>query len=495
MRAILAALLLASAVLAGCATSNTTTTSSTTNPPGAVGVPGVLYEGTGGLFAGPALYSDPQNAPHPSFNFPTLAHPAVGDNVPALWKPAPSVALPSSITAIEHVAQTEGVAAGAGIALFGSLAVVPTNGRLSQVVDIRDPTNPQVLSEFQPQENMTGHRGAAFIPYPDGRLAVVISTGAGIDVWDLTDPVNPKPLPPLFIENAAGQTVVSHKVGVIPGTPIIVNAASDGGGAEGASASTATGVSQMFDLSDPENPVRLPDFQNGYSCHHVYFWNNVDLGKYRGVCAGIQYTQVWDTTDPYNPSVIVSVPFGSGGTPLEVLDRSTQIPSSISHYAGLSLDGTILMMGDESGGGSSPPGCTARVEVPMVGAVSVPIGAVWFYDVTVETAPVYLGHYSASQLDKFAGGLPDDPATAASRSCTAHHGRIIPVEGRDVLAMSWYASGVIVVDFTNVRAENGGLPMTIAQYVDDSDTWETWYYNGYLYTGDLARGMDILKFA
>jgi hypothetical protein len=433
------------------------------------------------ITAGDALWNDPQNRAHPAYNFPTLSNPANGSGVPELWKPIPARALPSVINGIKHLAQApEPVRSGAGIVLFGSMAIVPGFGRDSYVLDISDPENPQVLSNFTSQ--LGSHRGATVIPYPDGRLVTVISTGGGLDVWDLTDPRKPKPLDPIQLP--------SHKVGVVPGTPIVYNAASDQGGNV---AQAATEITEIFDFSDPENPVWVKNWTNGYACHHVYFWNDVDQDKYRGVCAGIQYTQIWDTADPYNPSVIVNVPFTTGGTPADD-QGSRPPPMSISHYGGLSNDGKILLMGDESGGGGTPPGCIARVDIPGVGAVSMPIGAVWFYDVSVETEPRLLGWYSASQLDKFQTGDVPDPANGdPARSCTAHHGRMLPVDGRDLLAMSWYNSGVIVLDFASVRGETPGLPSTVAQYADNSDTWETWYYNGYLFTGDLARGMDVLR--
>jgi hypothetical protein len=504
---LLPAVLLAFALLSGCADNDPSGPDDDGMQDPLQGLPGTLYNGTepvilpsgkelvlppDALFASAEpLYVDPQNTPHPTFNWPTLVYPAMGSLPNKWWAVANSTSLPTTITDLALVSSTEGVPTGAGIAIFGSLVVVPGYGAPTAVVDISDPTNPTVLSTFEPQENITNHRGAAFIPYPDGRLVTVISTGAGIDVWDLTDPTMPAPLPPLFMDG-----IGSHKVGVIPGTPIVVNAASDGGSAS--NPATSTGVNQMWDLTDPDDPIRLDDFANGYSCHHVYFWNDLDAQKFRGVCAGIQYTQIWDTADPYNPSVIVSVAFGTGGTPLEDTVGSQRPAANIAHYAGLSIDGNVLLVGDESGGGGSPPGCVARVDVPGVGAVSVPIGAVWFYDVSDEQNPQYLGHYSASQLDKFQD--PDDPTTPPDpmngdpqRSCTAHHGRMVPIDGRDILAMSWYNSGVVVVDFTNVRNEGAGLPMTVAQFADNSDVWETWYYNGYLYTGDLARGMDVLR--
>jgi hypothetical protein len=439
---------------------------------------GPLYQGAGTLFAGPALYRDPQNAPHPSFNFATLANPA-GIAAPAHWRPITPGDLPERIEGLAHVAQTPGVASGAGTALFGSIAVVPGYGQPTAVVDISDPMSPKVLSTFEPQEGMSNHRGAAFIPYPDGHLSVLISTGSGIDHWDLTDPTNPQPLP--FLEPEGG----SHKVGIIPGTPIVVNAASDGGSPN--NPATSPTVSQMWDLSDRDAPIQLPDFRNGYGCHHVYFWNDVEQEKYRGVCAGIEYTQIWDTTDPYNPTVIVSVPFGTGGTPAGAAASGASV--SFSHYAGLSMDGSILMVGDEHGGGAGPIGCVAAVDTPA-GRVSVPIGAVWFYDVSDETDPQLLSWVSMSQLEK--QGLQNPTNTAGvPASCTAHHGRLVPVEGRDVLAMSFYGAGVVVIDFTAIR-DGTSFPEVVAQYKDGSDTWETWYYNGWLFTGDLNRGMDVL---
>ena len=58
-------------------------------------------------------------------------------------------------------------------------------------------------------------------PAPVQVTAWGYATGTGLDVWDITDPTKPVGLPPIKIQ--------SHKVGVIPGTPIFVNAASDGG--------------------------------------------------------------------------------------------------------------------------------------------------------------------------------------------------------------------------------------------------------------------------
>ena len=449
---------------------------------------GYDYTGPGNFFAGPALYEDPQNTPHPAYNWPTLSHPAVGPDVPALWKPNQGTDLPVDVTELVHVAQVPGVSAGAGIALFGSLAVIPGFGAPTFFVDISDPANPVVLSSIEPVDaegQGLSHRGATIIAYPTGRLVTVISTDTLLDVWDITNPAEPVQLPQVTdLPN-------SHKVGLVPGTPFVYNAGSSGGAANGiagpeAQTGEGVGITQIFDFSDPENVVKVQDWQNGYSCHHIYFWNNVTEGKYRSTCAGIEYTQIIDTTDPAHPEVIVSVPYGLGDP---TLPSQSVFIAAFSHYAGLSRDGKILLVGDENGGGIGPIGCVAAVDTPA-GRVSTPVGAVWFYDVTEETNPQYVGHVSASQLER-AQGAGTAPTSAIS-SCTAHHGRLIPVADGDLLAMSFYGAGVLVIDFSPVRTEIPGLPRVVAQYADGSNTWETWYYNGYLYTGDMNRGMDII---
>lgn len=425
------------------------------------------------LSAGDPLWRDPQNTPHPAYNWPTVSHPAITEARP-YWKPIEPAQLPAVIRGISLLAKSpEGLVKGAGIAVFGSLVVVPGYGANSSVVDISDPAKPRVLSTFMPQEGMSSHRGATFIAYPDGRLVTVISTGRGLDVWDLTNPEFPEPLPPIVVS--------SHKVGVVPGTPVVYNAKSSGGGDMGMFEDQATGVTEIYDMTDPYNPVQS-NFTNGFGCHHVYFWNDLDAKKFRAICAGIEFTQLWDTADPLDPKVIVSVPVhhGVAGTPSAGVTLA-----AFSHFAGLNLDGTILMVGDEMGGGGLPPGCVASANTPA-GAVSTPIGALWFYDVSDEENPRVLGWYSP---------LNDPRVKAApTTSCTAHHGRLVPAEGRDMIAMSFYGAGVVLVDFTGIGTPGGPLPRVVGQFAGGTNVWETWYNQGYLFTGDMARGMDVLKF-
>lgn len=479
MRSILFSALLLSGVLSGCLGSNKDTTDGA---------------GTGvikALFAGPALWEDPQNTPHPKWNWPTLANPPVGANVPKWWRPIESTELPGHISGLEPVAQLgpdQEVNAGAGIAIFGSLVVIPSDGyngaETGYIADISDPTHPKLVGTME-----TTGRGAAIIAYPTGRLVTAVSTTAGFDLVDITDPTQPTLL--VGVEPSEG----GHKLGVVPGTPILYNAGSSGGGADfdpagllgpgpcNVDISLCTGYTSIYNLTDPESPVLVQEFQNGLACHHIFFWNAPDGSKQRAICAGIQYTQVWDIADPEKPRVIVSLPVHSG-----VADTpSAQLSIAMfSHTAGINIGGNILYVGDEMMGGGLPPGCIFGTDTP-VGEVGTPIGATWFYDISDETNPRLMGYFAP----------PRDATHSVSRSCTTHHGRVVPdAEGRDLLAMSYYNDGMILVDFTPFMGEGGlaVLPREVAEFNAGSDTWETWYAGGYLFTGDLARGLDVIGF-
>lgn len=417
--------------------------------------------GTGLLAADVPLWIDPQNAPHPLFGWPTLVNPAT-EGASEWWLPIAAAELPDPIAGIDHITGTDGVQAGAGIALFGGLALVPGYSDTSYVVDIRDPASPVVLSKFEPTQGP--HRGAAIVAYPDGRLVGALSTGAGFELWDITDPKAPVQV--AAVETSQG----GHKLGIVPGTPVLYNANSRGG--QGTTPALrpedGQGLTEIYDLTDPAAPVLVQEFKNGFGCHHIFFWNSVD--KQRAICAGIQFAQIWDVADPRAPVVITNVPIPLGDPMFPSLRARGPMP--FAHFSALNADGTVLVVGDELGGGSQPPGCT------VAGA---PTGALWFYDVSDETQPSLLGWYSPGH----------HIGTNVQTSCTAHHGRLVPdPAGRDLLAMSFYGAGVVLVDFSDPSAAK-----MVDQFYDGSNTWETWYYNGYLFTGDLARGMDVFTFA
>ncbi|MBD9734576.1 hypothetical protein IGX29_22745 [Streptomyces sp. H28] len=86
---------------------------------------------------------------------------------------------------------------------------------------------------------------------------------------------------------------------------------------------------------------------------------------------------------------------------------------------------------------------------------------------------------------------------ADTENCVAHNGSLIPVKGRDLMVQAWYQGGVSVWDFTNSSKpeeiawfERG--PLTTDRLVTGG-AWSAYYYNGYIYSNDIAKGLDVLR--
>ncbi len=88
-------------------------------------------------------------------------------------------------------------------------------------------------------------------------------------------------------------------------------------------------------------------------------------------------------------------------------------------------------------------------------------------------------------------------AQGPSENCVAHNGSLIPVPGRDIMSQAWYRGGISIFDFTDPAH-----PREIAYFdrgpIDSTKLvrggyWGAYYYNGYLYGSDKARGLDIFK--
>ncbi|OON71796.1 LVIVD repeat-containing protein [Streptomyces tsukubensis] len=90
-----------------------------------------------------------------------------------------------------------------------------------------------------------------------------------------------------------------------------------------------------------------------------------------------------------------------------------------------------------------------------------------------------------------------DRNQADTENCVAHNGSLIPVKGRDIMVQAWYQGGVSVWDFTDSKKpkeiayfERG--PLSTDALVTGG-AWSAYYYNGYIYSNDIAKGFDVLK--
>jgi hypothetical protein len=157
------------------------------------------------------------------------------------------------------------------------------------------------------------------------------------------------------------------------------------------------------------------------------------------------------------------------------------------HTAGFSNDGKKTLWTDEWGGGTGPM-CQAGSIMELGGN-------------TIITASS--DNKKLTQRAYFK--LP--AAQTAQENCVSHNGGIIPVPGRDLYVQGWYQGGVDVMDFTDPDH-----PTEIAFFdrgpIDvPSDTsnasarsrytiggsWGAYYWNGYIYSSELDRGLDILE--
>ncbi|MGE9781785.1 hypothetical protein NMQ01_12690 [Janibacter sp. CX7] len=193
-------------------------------------------------------------------------------------------------------------------------------------------------------------------------------------------------------------------------------------------------------------------------CHDITALPSKDLAA--GACMGDGI--IMDIKDPEAPQVIE-----------QVRDDEN---FAFWHSATFNADASKVVFTDELGGGGAPT-CTADIG-PNRGANAI-------YDLS-ETGQLTFRSYYKIQRHQ-----------TETENCVAHNGSIIPVKGRDLMVQSWYQGGVSVWDFTDSSNpkelgyfERGPLP------ADEGigGTWSTYYYNGHVYSSDIARGFDVLKF-
>jgi hypothetical protein len=82
-------------------------------------------------------------------------------------------------------------------------------------------------------------------------------------------------------------------------------------------------------------------------------------------------------------------------------------------------------------------------------------------------------------------------------NCVAHNGSLIPVPGRDIFVQAWYQGGVSIMDFTDASHpyeiayfDRGPLD---AKLRGTGGFWSVYWYNGYIYGSEIARGVDVFK--
>jgi hypothetical protein len=247
------------------------------------------------------------------------------------------------------------------------------------------------------------------------------------------------------------------------------------------------GKTEVFALggqpgASPANPVKIGELpipvENGQSGFHDSYPDHRPDGRDLLYAASIQKSDIVDIGDPTKPEVVQTI-----------LDPQL----GISHGAEPNFDRSLLIVTDEYGGGSGVGACggSPDAEVPE-GAPGqfnqvASLGAVHFYNLNSD------GLVGAGGTDK--AGIfnitlqPNEPdQVAAQAGCTSHVFWQAPDQNR--MTIAWYGRGTRIVDFSDPAN-----PTQLGFFLPTGgDTWSAKPHRGFIFTGDIVRGMDVLRY-
>jgi hypothetical protein len=191
-------------------------------------------------------------------------------------------------------------------------------------------------------------------------------------------------------------------------------------------------------------------------CHDITVYSA--LGLAAGACSGNGI--LLDIKDPVHPKRV---------------DAVNDPNYSYWHSASFSNDGTKVMFTDEWGGGLQP---RCRPTDPNK----------WGADAIFNLKDDKLS---------FASYYKMPAAQTETENCVAHNGSLIPVPGRDIEVQAWYQGGISVMDFTDPAhayeiAYFDRGPVDAKTLILGGD-WSAYWYNGYIYGSEIARGLDVFK--
>ena len=191
-------------------------------------------------------------------------------------------------------------------------------------------------------------------------------------------------------------------------------------------------------------------------CHDITVYSAIGLAA--GACSGNGI--VLDIKDPVHPKRV---------------DAVNDPNYSYWHSASFSNDGSKVVFTDEWGGGL---GARCRPNDPNK----------WGADAIFRLKDEKLTFATYYKLPAAQGD---------TENCVAHNGSLVPVPGRDIEVQAWYQGGISVMDFTDPAN-----PFEIAYFdrgpIDPKmlvlgGDWSAYWYNGYIYGSEIARGLDVFQ--
>ncbi len=192
-------------------------------------------------------------------------------------------------------------------------------------------------------------------------------------------------------------------------------------------------------------------------CHDITVFPA--MGVAGGACAG--YGLLLDIRDPAHPVRVAA---------------ASDSNFAYWHSATFNNDASKVIFTDEWGGGIAPR-CRAT-DKPEWGADAI-------FTIADKRALTFQGYYK----------LPVQQTS--TENCVAHNGNLIPVPGRDIMIQGWYQGGVSLFDFTDpahateiAYFDRGPMDST---KLEMAGSWSAYWYNGYIYSTEISRGLDVLE--
>lgn len=215
------------------------------------------------------------------------------------------------------------------------------------------------------------------------------------------------------------------------------------------------------DGGNPGGPTN-PGVSKTTGCHDITVLPSKNLAA--GACMGDGI--LFDISEPEQPRVIDRV--------------QDNVNFAFWHSASFNERANKVVFTDELGGGV---GATCNEATgPNRGADGV-------YDITGSGDQRKLVFRSYFKIPRH---------QADTENCVAHNGSLIPVGGgRDIMVQAWYQGGISVWEFTD-----SAQPKEIAYFERGPLTtdklalggsWSAYYYNGHIYSNDIAKGLDVLR--
>ena len=258
-----------------------------------------------------------------------------------------------------------------------------------------------------------------------------------------------------FVVNLGGQDMVLPDGFTKPMLDSVMSARGGTGAPTGADSMALRGsIQSIIEKRFGAGMDRVPTGPD--QCHDITVFPGV--GYAGGACGG--YGLLLDIRDPAHPVRI---------------DAAADTNFSYWHSATFNNDGTKILFSDEWGGGGAPK---CRASDPKE----------WGADAifTIENGKMH-----------FKGYYKMPAAQTANENCVAHNGSLIPIPGRDVMVQAWYQGGVSVFDWTDPAHakeiafhDRGPIDST---HFTMGGSWSVYWYNGYMVSSEIARGLDIFE--